>query len=78
MRYQARFKSRWGEVKTQLVNGESWIDAVNHVLDFQNVTEIISVKNLKEIPLSEQISLVEAKVPFERKSQPHFAQIKWG
>jgi hypothetical protein len=60
MRYQGKFKT--GEVKSQLVNGESWIEAVNHLLESPNIAEILSVKNLRDVPLSEQISLVESMI----------------
>jgi hypothetical protein len=61
MRFQAKFSVGGGEVKSQLVNGESWVDAVNTLLDRPNVKEIFSVRNLKDVPLNEQISLIEAK-----------------
>lgn len=67
-------------VRQQAAPGTTWIDAVNRVLDLQNVVEIISVRNIKDVPLNEQISLVEAKLPFtSRKSTStgHFAQIHW-
>jgi hypothetical protein len=55
MRYQAKFKVGGREVKTQLINGENWADAVNTLLDRPNVVEVLSVKNLRDVPLSEHL-----------------------
>jgi hypothetical protein len=43
------------------INGENWADAVNTLVNRPNVREILSVRNIINVPLNEQISLVEAK-----------------
>ena len=68
MRYHAKFRVRSGEIKTQLVNGECWADAVNHLLELPNVIEVCSVRNLRDVGFDEQVSLVESRCFNQKKS----------
>jgi hypothetical protein len=55
MRYQTKYKSDGGVIKTELVDGLSWSDVVNHLITLPDVAEIVSVKNLRDVPLSEPV-----------------------
>jgi hypothetical protein len=61
MRFACKLKNRCGEIKRQLLGGDCAIDVITRLLDAPNIAEIISVKNIKDIPLNEQISLCEAR-----------------
>lgn len=62
MRFSCKIKSRSsGELKHQMLDGDCWADVVNRLLNAPNIAAIISVRNVKDIPLNEQISLCEAR-----------------
>jgi len=55
MRYQTKYKNEVGEIITQLVDGDSWATVVNNLISLQDVAEVVSVRNLRDMPLSESV-----------------------
>jgi len=55
MRYQTKYKNEVGEIITQLVDGDSWATVVNNLISLQDVAEVVSVRNLRDMSLSEPV-----------------------
>jgi hypothetical protein len=61
MRYQAKWKTDTGEIKTEILESDSWATAVNTVAGYQNLSEVLRVRNVIDVPPYEPVEVKRYK-----------------